>query len=55
MNAALDPDATSALVTATFRGMFLFPVETTTSQRVEPSLTQLERFLGIRKRGQGRF
>jgi AcrR family transcriptional regulator len=50
LDAALDPDATAALVTATFRGMFMFPVETTTSQRVEQSLTQLERFLGIKKR-----
>jgi AcrR family transcriptional regulator len=49
VNAALDPDSTAALVTATFRGMFMFPVETTTPQRVEQSLTQLERFLGIKR------
>jgi AcrR family transcriptional regulator len=50
VDAALDPDATAALVTATFRGIFMFPMETTTSQRAQQSLTQLERFLGIRKR-----
>ena len=50
VDADLDPDATAALVTATFRGIFMFPIETTTSQRAQQSLTQLERFLGIRKR-----
>jgi len=49
VDAALDPNATAALVTATFRGIFMFPIETTTSQRAQQSLTQLERFLGIRK------
>jgi AcrR family transcriptional regulator len=50
LDTALDPDATAALVTATFRGMFMLPVETTTSQRTEQSLAQLERFLGIKRR-----
>ena len=47
----LDPDATAALVTATFRGMFMLPPNTTSPQRIEQSLTQLERLLGTRKRG----
>jgi AcrR family transcriptional regulator len=51
VDATLDPDATAALVTATFRGIFMFPLETTSSQRAQQSLTQLERFLGLRKSG----
>ena len=51
VNAGLDPDATAALVTATMRGMFMLPSATTTPQRLEQSLTQLERFIGIKKRG----
>jgi hypothetical protein len=31
--------------------MFMLPSATTTPQRIEQSLTQLERFLGINKRG----
>jgi AcrR family transcriptional regulator len=50
VRADLDPDSTAALVTATFRGMFMLPPETTSPQRLEQSLTQLERFLGLRKR-----
>lgn len=50
LDAGLDPDATAALVTATLRGMFMLPPATTTPQRLEQSLTQLERFLGINKR-----
>jgi AcrR family transcriptional regulator len=49
VDAGLDPDATAALVTATFRGMFMFPPATTTSERLEQSLNQLERFLGLLK------
>jgi AcrR family transcriptional regulator len=45
----LDPDATAALITATFRGMFMLPSATTSPQRLEQSLAQLERFLGIKK------
>jgi AcrR family transcriptional regulator len=46
----LDPDATAAFIIATFRGIFMLPPETTSQKRVEQSLTQLERFLGIKKR-----
>ena len=46
----LDPDATAAVVIAAFRGMFMLPPETTSPQRLEQSLTQLERFVGIKKR-----
>jgi hypothetical protein len=45
----LDPDATAALVVATFRGMFMLPPETTSPLRLEQSLTQLERLLGIKR------
>jgi AcrR family transcriptional regulator len=48
--AGLDPDATAALITATFRGMFMLPSATTSTQRLEQALTQLERLLGIRRR-----
>ncbi|MDQ6878792.1 MAG: TetR/AcrR family transcriptional regulator [Candidatus Dormibacteraeota bacterium] len=51
LHAGVDPDATAALVTATFRGMFMLPSTTTTPQRIEQSLTQLEQFLGINRRG----
>jgi AcrR family transcriptional regulator len=49
LDTGLDPDATAALVTATFRGMMMLPAVTSSSQRIEQSLTQLERFLGIHK------
>jgi AcrR family transcriptional regulator len=47
---SLDPDATAALVAASFRGMFMLPPNTTSAQRTEQSLTQLERLLGMMKR-----
>ena len=50
VDADLDPDATAALVTASFRGMFMLPPSTTSRQRIEQSLTQLERLLGVKKR-----
>ena len=50
VDSGLDPDATAALITATFRGMFMLPAETTSRQRLEQSLAQLEYFLGIKKR-----
>jgi hypothetical protein len=48
----LDPDATAALVTATFSGMFMLPSATTTPRHLEQALTQLEKFIGI---GRGRM
>jgi AcrR family transcriptional regulator len=47
---SIEPDATAALVTATFRGMFMLPSATTSPQRLEQALTQLERLLGIKRR-----
>jgi AcrR family transcriptional regulator len=49
VDAGLDPDATAALVIATFRGMFMLPPATTSPQRLEQSLTQLERLLGMKR------
>jgi AcrR family transcriptional regulator len=46
----LDPDATAALVTATFSGMFMLPAATTTPRHLEQALNQLEKFIGIGKR-----
>lgn len=46
---SIDADATAALVTATFRGMFMLPAATTSRQRVEQALTQLERLIGIKR------
>jgi AcrR family transcriptional regulator len=43
----LDPDATAALVTATFSGMFMLPSATTTPRHLEQALNQLEKFIGI--------
>lgn len=43
----LDPDATAALVTATFSGMFMLPSATTTTRHLEQALNQLEKFIGI--------
>ena len=41
----LDPDATAALVTATFRGTFMLPSAST--RHLEGALRQLEKFIGI--------
>ena len=46
----LDPDATASLVIATLRGMFMLPPATTSAQRLEQSLSQLESFLGLKAR-----
>lgn len=54
LDPGLDPDATAALVTATFRGMFMLPSTSTTPRHLEPALTQLEKFIGIKKRGGSR-
>lgn len=51
VDASLDPDATAALVTASFRGIFMLPPNTTSPQRIEQSLTQLERLLGLKSGG----
>jgi AcrR family transcriptional regulator len=51
VDATLDPDATAALVTASFRGMFMLPPNTTSPQRLDQSVTQLERLLGLKMRG----
>jgi AcrR family transcriptional regulator len=45
----LDPDATAALITATFSGMFMLPSATTTPRHLEQALKQLEKFIGIGK------
>ncbi len=50
VDSTLDPDATAALVTASFRGMFMLPPNTTSPQRIEQSLSQLERLLGLKRR-----
>jgi AcrR family transcriptional regulator len=47
LDAGVDPDATAALVTATFSGMFMLPSETTTPRHLEQALNQLEKFIGI--------
>lgn len=49
----LDPDATAALVTATFRGMFMLP-SASTPRHLDQALGQLEKFIGIGKRGKVR-
>lgn len=49
LDPGLDPDATAALVTATFRGMFMLPSTSTTPRHLEPALSQLEKFIGIKK------
>ncbi|HEY8815918.1 MAG TPA: TetR/AcrR family transcriptional regulator [Candidatus Dormibacteraeota bacterium] len=54
LDPGLDPDATAALVTATFRGMFMLPSASTTPRHLEPALNQLERFIGIKARGKRR-
>jgi AcrR family transcriptional regulator len=45
----LDPDATAALVIATFRGMFMLPSATTTPRHLEQAIKQLEQLIGIAK------
>jgi AcrR family transcriptional regulator len=50
VNPAVDPDATAALVVATFSGMFMLPSATTTPRHLEQALSQLESFIGIGKR-----
>jgi AcrR family transcriptional regulator len=50
VNQAVDPDATAALVVATFSGMFMLPSATTTPRHLEQALSQLESFIGIEKR-----
>jgi len=50
LDPGLDPDATAALVTATFSGMFMLPSATTTPRHLEQALSQLEAFIGIGKR-----
>jgi AcrR family transcriptional regulator len=50
----LDPDATAALVTATFRGMFMLPSASSTPRHLDQALNQLETFIGIVKRERGR-
>jgi AcrR family transcriptional regulator len=49
VDSSLDPDATAAFVIAIFSGMFMLPPETTTPHRLEQSLSQLERFLGLKQ------
>jgi hypothetical protein len=51
VDTSLDPDATAALVTASVRGIFMLPPNTTSPQRIEQMLTQLERLLGVKARG----
>ncbi len=51
VDAGLDPDATAALVTASFRGLFMLPANTSSPQRIDQSLMQLERLLGMKKHG----
>jgi AcrR family transcriptional regulator len=41
----LDPDATAALVTATFRGSFMLP--SASARHLDGALRQLEKFIGI--------
>ena len=43
----LDPNTVASLVIATLNGLFMVPVETTPSERIDKTLTQLERFLGL--------
>ena len=49
----IDPDATAALVTATFRGMFMLPSASITPRHLDQALNQLEKFIGTAKRGRG--
>jgi len=50
----IDPDATAALVTATFRGMFMLPSASITPRHLDQALSQLETFIGTAKRVRGR-
>jgi AcrR family transcriptional regulator len=47
LDPGLDPDATAALVTAAFSGMFMLPSATTSPRHLEQALNQLEKFIGI--------
>lgn len=46
----LDPDTVASLVIATLNGLFMVPVANTAPDRVDRALSQLEKFLGLRKR-----
>ena len=50
----LEPDAVASLVIATLRGMFMVPLATTSNAELERSLGQLERFIGLARRGPAR-
>jgi AcrR family transcriptional regulator len=44
---ALDPNTVASLVIATLNGLFMVPVATTPSERIDKTLTQLAGFLGL--------
>jgi AcrR family transcriptional regulator len=50
VDAKLDPDTVASLVIATLNGLFMVPVASAASERVDRALRQLESFLGLKKR-----
>ena len=50
VDAKLDPDTVASLVIATLNGLFMVPLASATSARVDRALRQLESFLGLKKR-----
>jgi AcrR family transcriptional regulator len=45
----LDPDTLASLVIATLNGLFMVPVASSASDRIDKALGQLESFLGLKK------
>jgi AcrR family transcriptional regulator len=50
VDANLDPDTVASLVIATLNGLFMVPVASGASDRVDRALRQLESFLGLKRR-----
>ena len=50
VDAKLDPDTVASLVIATLNGLFMVPVASGASDRVDRALRQLESFLGLKRR-----
>jgi AcrR family transcriptional regulator len=48
VDSGLDPGTVASLVIATLNGLFLVPVATTPAEQVDKTLTQLERFQGLK-------
>ncbi len=54
LDPGLDPDATAALVTATFRGLFMLPSASITPRHLDQALNQLETLIGTAKPARSR-